>query len=296
MDGLRKGVAELYENGDFTDFTILCGQHLFSVHKTVICAQSRYFRSACSEKFAEGSKNSIDLKATGSDNDDGGCDDPEAIKLMVHFFYYAEYEAPSLSDWPIDQPISKRAVKTSNKTGLSSADAREVAKKRKPKAPQSDEDDDRSVTAFDGNVVMDAKVFAAATKYQVLPLQTLASSKFEAAAKLSWSHHSFVEAARIAYTTTPDDVRAVRDIVARTLHSHDNLLDSPGVEALMLEIQSLPFELLRMARGKPAVVGPEVAEDLKCEGCGQTPFLVECRDCGTDYLGCCYDTCQRIGC
>ncbi|KAK3676924.1 hypothetical protein LTR78_003128 [Recurvomyces mirabilis] len=294
MDGLRKGVAELYEDGDFTDFTIRCGQHTFSVHKMVICAQSRYFRPACSEQFAEGSKKSIDLKASGSDHDDDGCDDAEAINLMVHFFYYADYEAPALSDLPTTQKVTKPAVKTSYKTGFFPADARKVGKKSKSMPSQSDEEDDESVVPSDGNVVMHAKVFAAATKYQVFSLQALASSKFKAAVKLSWSHHGFVETARIAYTTTPEDVRALRDIAALTLHSHDSLLDSARIQGQMLEVQSLPFKLLRMARCKTAVVVPVDAEGLKCEACGQAPFFVQCPDCGGEFFGCCSDSCQCI--
>ena len=72
---------------------------------------------------------------------------------------------------------------------------------------------------------MHARVFAAATKYDVLALQKLAASKFAEAAQSSWDHPSFADAARIAYTTTPDSVRDLRNIVGATLNSHVNLLN-----------------------------------------------------------------------
>lgn len=57
----------------------------------------------------EGATNSIELKAIGSggenDNDDEACDDTEAIRLMVHFFYHLDYEAkPLASATPTDPP------------------------------------------------------------------------------------------------------------------------------------------------------------------------------------------------
>ncbi|KAK4897486.1 hypothetical protein LTR49_027973 [Elasticomyces elasticus] len=128
-------------------------------------------------------------------------------------------------------------------------------------------------------MVMHAKVFAAAVKYQIPALQKLAASKFRRAAQISWNDRSFAEATRIAYTTTSEDIRDIRDIVVKSINEHCSLLDKASVETAIKDIATLNFELLRMARGMPAVAETKVEdESLRCVGCGVGSFYEECQD------------------
>lgn len=142
------------------------------------------------------------------------------------------------------------------------------------------------------NVVVHARVFAAAVKYQVRALREEAAAKFAAAAKVSWDHPSFAKAARITYTTTAEDVRELRDIVGKTIHSHQSLFDKSSIEKTVRSIDALNWELGRLGRGLPAVAERNAEEDCVCAGCGGKPFFVECEGCGADYMGCCYGGCQ----
>lgn len=104
-------------------------------------------------------------------------------------------------------------------------------------------------------MVMHARIFATAVKYQVPALKCLAAMKFAAAVESRWNHISFAEAAHIVYTTTPEDVRELRDVVADAISAHEGLLDKPEVKSVVLDINGLAYELLRKSKGLSAATG-----------------------------------------
>ncbi|KAK4890616.1 hypothetical protein LTR27_010655 [Elasticomyces elasticus] len=301
MDVLKQGLAELYKSGDFTDFEIECGEQIFKVHKAVICAQSKYFRAPCGKSYAEGSEGRIVLKAASDDDeDDSACDDPQAIKLMVDFFYHLDYEVDK--EMPSDGTDQGIATKSPLRTKASVSDQRTQTPypyvlpgtnrftRPKPSIRQNPSSRDLPTEAPNANAIIHAKVFAAAVKYQVIALQDLAATKFAAAAAISWDHPSFAEASRIAYTTTPDQFRNLRDTVSQTIHKHDNLLNKSDMESVIKATPDLHFELLRMARGLPATMKrDDGCEGMACDMCRATGFCTtpsgSLRDCcshGTD--------------
>lgn len=91
------------------------------------------------------------------------------------------------------------------------------------------------------------RVFAAAIKYQIPALQKLAASKFSRAAEINWNHSSFAEATHIAYPTTSEGVRDIRDTVVKTIHEHYSLLDKVSIETAVKDIAAPNFELLRVS-------------------------------------------------
>ncbi|GAB1733057.1 hypothetical protein NU195Hw_g2318t2 [Hortaea werneckii] len=257
----------LLKNGSLTDLTVICGAYTHKVHKAILCAHSDYF--AALPNFAEGLTNTIRLKAIGDDDDDEACDDPEAIKLMVHYFYYLDYAATI-------------ATKISPPSEAKSA-SRDAPSPKRRKVNRSSPKRASTATlvsiSHDGNMVMHAKVFAAAVKYQVAALSKLAAKKFKDAVKLNWRHDSFAEAIRIVYSTTPEDVRALRDVVTLTLDLHDyTLLRLDGVMQVVKENKAVMFDLLCKGRR----VGPferDCASD-KCLDCGAYLFDCLCSGCG----------------
>ncbi|KAK5720365.1 hypothetical protein LTR17_015082 [Elasticomyces elasticus] len=275
MDVLKQGLAELYKSGDFTDFEIECGGQIFKVHKAVICAQSKYFRAPCGKSYAEGCEGRVVLKAASDDDeDDSACDDPQAIKLMVDFFYHQDYEVDKeLPSHDIDKGITTRSPP---KIKISSSYQRPqprspyvvpgtnrltIGGRREISIRQDLSSRVPSPEVSNSNAIIHAKVFAVAVKYQVIALQGLAATKFAAATATSWDHPSFAEASRIAYTTTPEEFRQLRDTVSQTIHKHDNLLNKRDMESVIKATPDLHFELLRMARGLPAT-------SIPCEFCG----------------------------
>ncbi|KAK4902303.1 hypothetical protein LTR27_001207 [Elasticomyces elasticus] len=271
----------------------------------------------------EGNIGRIVLKAIGEgDDDEESCDDPEAIKLMVDFFYHLDYAARPIlpavkkpkalalatasstsllrlspfgsSGAPRTTVSTGSQVPTATfgarptsfgsgfgSTGFGSAPAPQPLQQPPPQifpvGPRSD-----------GNVLMHSKVFAAAVKYQVLALQDLAATKFAAAAKASWDHPTFAEAARVAYTTTTDDFRQLRDTASSVLHQHKGLIDKVSIESVVKATPDLHFELLRMARGLPAVSASRATDEgLKCAECGIWLWYEQCQSCSTEHRGCC---------
>ncbi|KAK4544710.1 hypothetical protein LTR36_003959 [Oleoguttula mirabilis] len=296
---LKQGLASLYASGELSDFTIICGPHTFKVHKVVLRAQSQYFGAL--PNFAEGVNNSIVLKAAGSgDGDDEACDDPEAIKLMVHFFYHLDYRADVVFVLPsVDAAATPTRVKAKKQT----------LKQRPyhayhPQAEVMATVPASTLTSTDGNMVMHAKVFAAAVKYQVPALKSLAASKFAGAVKANTNHDSFAEAAHIVYTTTPEDVRNLRDVVATTLTEHDKLLNSAEIETVVRSISGLAYELLKKSRGSDATstAGKTPKGPSPCDYCGQQTYVAFCMSgaafapCGFRFNHCdCERECGRCG-
>ncbi|KAK5111419.1 hypothetical protein LTR85_012149 [Meristemomyces frigidus] len=277
VESLMQGLAELYESGKLSDFEISCGRYTFNVHKAVICAQSKYFHVPCGREYAEGQRGSIKLKAVEESDDDEACDDPEAVKLMVQFFYHLEYDAKPLELMPVpEEPLEEHLAEAPviddsvpgpwSIHGLSSRKRMNRCKRCGRRGLEEDRsyDGTRTTTttsksttdeckSLDGNVVMHAKVFAAAVKYQVPALQKLATSKFRRAAEINWKDSSFAEAARIAYTTTPECVRDIRDTVVKTISDHPILLQRTSIESTVKDIAALNFELLHKAYGLAAM-------------------------------------------
>ncbi|KAK5682243.1 hypothetical protein LTS10_005369 [Elasticomyces elasticus] len=298
-------LARLFETGKLVDFEIACGQHVFKVHKVVICAQSKYFLAPCGKDYAEGSNGRITFKAIDEEGGDASCDDPEAIKHMVHFFYYSDYTAENIKtssavtpeipppEVPYDPWAKSRwggpvGTKTTKKRG----DARYFADAETP--PQKHKAKPTSGSA-NGNTVVHAKVFAAAVKYDVPALQKLASAKFAAAASSDWNHDTFADAVRIAYTTTPDNIRALRDIVCETIHSHPSLLDKASVMSAA-EDSHLLGEVVRMAYNMPAIPeGDPIDQEAKCDNCGNFFWYRQCSQCSSEYNACCGKRCVH-GC
>jgi hypothetical protein len=262
----------------------------------------------------EGRKGFIKLKAIGEgdDDDSAASDDPEAIKLMVDFFYTLDYKAEPLDqlqpssteelmnvDSELGMPVESAFDRTWGSSGWANSSplGSPVIERKsyKMKKKSTNKAVAAPATAND-NVVMHAKVFAVAVKYQIKALQSIAAAKFTDAAGTSWYHTAFAEAARIAYITTPDVVRDLRDVVCNTIHIHVTLLNKQSIENVLKDIPDLHFEVLRLARGLPAVAQRKVIDDgLRCAECSSWLSYKECRQCATEYRACC-NKCTNPSC
>ncbi|KAK3117874.1 hypothetical protein LTR53_000287 [Teratosphaeriaceae sp. CCFEE 6253] len=255
----------LFQTQSFTDFTIICGPNTFNVHKAVI-SQSEYFAAACaSGRFEEGQKGTITLKARGSgDDDDGSCDDPDAVKHMIHYFYHLDYNAAPPEDLASHTGIF---METSASGTPRHVDSQASSSERgRDSLSTVDEQSDSRPTKTGGNMAMHAHVFAAATKYHVPALQVLSACKFYGALRANWDHESFAEAARVVYTTTAEGVSMLREEVVQAITEHGSLLEKPAVEAVVRSINGLAYELLMGHRRISSALSTPPAKRVKANG------------------------------
>ncbi|KAK3068498.1 hypothetical protein LTR53_013885 [Teratosphaeriaceae sp. CCFEE 6253] len=143
-------------------------------------------REGFADKFAESDKRTIELKVLGNDEGDEVRDDPDAIKLMIDFFFNLDYVAeplkpssvprrPAATRAPSPPPAEADVVPAAPKTqAVGDAWGFNVPKRTKKKGKRA--------TQAGINTVMHATVFAATFKYQVPALQELAATKFTSAA------------------------------------------------------------------------------------------------------------------
>jgi hypothetical protein len=81
-----------FEDGKFSDFTILCDGKEYHVHRCFIAPQSKYFERACTGMFKEGAERKIELKE----------DLTSMVDRMVYYFYNFNYRTSSNSTKPAE--------------------------------------------------------------------------------------------------------------------------------------------------------------------------------------------------
>lgn len=127
-------------------------------------------------------------------------------------------------------------------------------------------------------IVTHAKVFAAASKYQVDRLCNLAAEKFQNLVTNSWNQDPFVDAAScdafaeaitIVFNSTPEEVTQLREIVLEALlDNFEALKANRAVKEAMDSILGLGYELLRRKCLRPS--GYErSASTFTCKVCRQ---------------------------
>ena len=90
-----------------------------------------------------------------------------------------------------------------------------------------------------------ARVFAMAIKYQADGLRQLATKNFQRAASKYWKREDFAQAIHVVYTSTPDDVQELRNIVADTIHDHfTDLRDIPEIDVAVRSLAGLAYSIL----------------------------------------------------
>lgn len=141
------------------------------------------------------------------------------------------------------------------------------------------------------HILVHARVFAMAVKYQVDGLRELAAAKFKESVKAHWSHDEFVHAISVVHTSTADDVKVLRNIVADTIHDHfDELKLDENFETAVCGMPALAYELLSRVgtisgctNGHSGLMRTEVCRQCHSEfdACEYCPTWVWCPGCGT---------------
>ncbi|GKU08016.1 speckle-type poz protein [Fusarium langsethiae] len=265
-NALLRCLKELFDESAYSDLTIVCGDDCYKVHKAIVCPRSEFFASACNGPFQEGDSGVIHLPE----------DDPLAMKMMIHYFYHLDYPtattpAVDASETAIPQPFTFRCAYQPNEsaqmdpaTGSSSATLSKKDKKkmkekerelRRLAQPHSQRSGSASATP---NLCLHAKVYALGEKYGIGDLKGFALHKFHAEAQHHWQSDDFLHSIREVYTSTIDEDRALRDVVAEVVNAHPELLDQPRWQDSIQDL-SLCFDLLMRSRRRRPVSQPAPA-------------------------------------
>ncbi|KAI9711495.1 MAG: hypothetical protein M1820_002058 [Bogoriella megaspora] len=101
------------------------------------------------------------------------------------------------------------------------------------------------------NMVIHAKVYAIADKYDIPGLKDLAKGKFEAQVSKHWDCVEFSDALEEVYCSTVDGNRGLRDIVLQAFRENPRLVMKPEVESAVRDLAPLAFDLYKIASGLP---------------------------------------------
>ncbi|KAI4746980.1 hypothetical protein E4T50_02741 [Aureobasidium sp. EXF-12298] len=219
-DLLALSISDLYKNGAYSDFKIICGPDTYYVHKAIICPHSEFFRAACRpDAFQEGKTGIVTLpcnpgrdmeaiKAPIQPNEfewDLDVEDFTAVKFMIHYFYHHDY--------PCDIPTHR-----DHKTWTPG----NVAK---------------------GVLAIHSKMYAMGDKYQVPGLKALAVRKF----KLSYEKTcaGFDTAAVIAFMSTPETEQGMRQVIVDTLGRYPWIAKNEVVNMTVKKIPELLYAFYR---------------------------------------------------
>jgi hypothetical protein len=99
-------------------------------------------------------------------------------------------------------------------------------------------------------LLVHAKMYEYADKYDVTGLKELSSAKFEAACQVFWDEDFFVPAAQHALSTTMDEDRGLRDVVSATIAKHKELIAKPAVETLLTQFNGLSIDIFKQVAKK----------------------------------------------
>jgi len=93
-------------------------------------------------------------------------------------------------------------------------------------------------------LLLHAKMYEYADKYDVVGLKDLAIEKFSRSCKHFWDKDEFSIAAHHVFSTTVDTDKGLRDIVSATISAHMGLVKKPEVKVLMTEFNGLALGIL----------------------------------------------------
>ena len=95
-------------------------------------------------------------------------------------------------------------------------------------------------------LLLHAKMYEYADKYDVVGLKDLAIEKFSRSCKHFWNRDEFSIAAHHVFSTTVDTDKGLRDIVSATISAHMGLVKKPEVKVLMTEFNGLALGILEV--------------------------------------------------
>jgi hypothetical protein len=264
--GLTNACARSYKDGAFTDLTITCGPLTFPVHVVVVCSSCDFFRKSLS--FAAGreaEERRIDLPE----------DDPEMIRRLIAYLYLGDYDpcdGLSISRYaslrqhesaiPLPENHHPRyrngtfgsVTFASDHCACLAPNPRDISQPVSCNSASQTLPSDYKLVEKAANTVevanpltIHATMYALGDKYQVDGLCQLAKEKFESCLHHHAHTEDFVSAVQLAYSSTPDTNRGLRDVVLNAFRTQFkvDVKGIPGAEEKLDSIDELSFALIK---------------------------------------------------
>ncbi|KAF1828597.1 hypothetical protein BDW02DRAFT_574738 [Decorospora gaudefroyi] len=274
-------ILKAYNDSEFTDLTITCGPLTFEVHRVVVAGGSAcdFFAKALSFAGKETEEKNIHLPD----------DDPDMIRRLITYLYLGDYD-----------PCNGHLIRTLNKVKQYESTTAAASAYHSRKGTFGNTESSKScacLTPYTNNVeqpmaqpeakakpaglsaskaplaievarplTIHATMYALADKYQVDGLGQLAKDKFESCLYHHANSEDFVDAVQIAYSSTPETNRGLRDVVVKAFRVHFQIKieDVLGLEDKLDSIDELSFLLIKswpnkMEQAKPVPTAPSVA-------------------------------------
>lgn len=199
------------------------------------------------DKEQESEEGHVDL----SDNE------PKIVKLLVQYVYEADYDPGLLGPDPTE--YGGNAPQTEPHTCskvINGIDCEDGGNQRQvcPHHYCGSEcrydcngficNDCITVTGDADQLIIHAKMYEMAEKYEISGLKSLCIEKYTRACAKFWDDVKFAESAYHAFSTTPTRDKGLRNVVCKTISKHMELLEKPEIEDLMNEFNGLAFGLL----------------------------------------------------
>lgn len=233
--------CRLRENEEYADLIIKCRDATYRVHQALVCTRSEFFAAACRWQSAGGYQAPKRRKVTygssscGTATDQGSGtkvvnlddDDPVAVWAMVQYLYTLAYPEPT-------EELEQKILSWETQTGSSTSEG-------EPREPAKTSNH-RAKWHF---VHIHAKVYSLGEKYGLSGLKHFASVRFAAVSEGTLGSVSgLVPVVQEVYTATPEYDRVLRDQVKTILRKKMKIVQSPGVQKLMLEIPQVAVDVL----------------------------------------------------
>lgn len=194
-------------------------------------------------------------------------DDPQAVKMMMHYFYHLDYPHVAMHETPGDghqpalhgneasQPSTSTLFSSpfdSSSSALFNQPTRKIAtpirnrkKKLGSKAAPAWTDLDITTEIRDPNLIIHANVYTLGEQYAVEGLKAVALDKFVAEVKVHWTTEDFLQAVEHVYGATPEHDRGLRDVVRNTFYEHRReLMDRENVKRYLRDVPDLAYDVL----------------------------------------------------
>ncbi|KAH8724450.1 hypothetical protein GQ44DRAFT_740330 [Phaeosphaeriaceae sp. PMI808] len=243
-----------YKNGDFTDLIVTCGPLKFEVHKLVVCSISDFFKDSLGTAVDEETgKKCIALPE----------DDPEMVRRLISYMYLRDYDPNGGLDI-----VKFNDIKQFESTTVLASTHHQQVSKCSCLAPSPKNlkqplraytpvplllGDTKVIPRFNDTaevanpLTIHTTMYALGDKYGVQGLCDLAKEKFESCLDLHVHSEDFTTAIQLAYSTTPDSNRGLRDVIVEAFRRYFNLrlAEMPGVEAKLDSLDKLSMLLIK---------------------------------------------------
>jgi hypothetical protein len=193
-------------SGEYSDFTIKCGEKTFNVHRAVLGASSEFFAKAFKTRFGKGDHPSINLAE----------DDLEVVARMIVFSYAGDY--PCLENGLTVSRVFDRMHSTPERCKYDPGWWRPISKDREGRAgwepeaqglPVTEDDSDHDEATKADLLSLHASVYGIAEKYDLDALKELSRRRYLASLAIRIEPQDFINSVAIIYSTTlkTDDLR-----------------------------------------------------------------------------------------